>query len=270
MQNKQDRIVCWFSCGAASAVATKLAIQDNAGRLPLVVAYTEIMQEHPDNARFLAECQEWFGQPIQVLRNEQYGGDIYEVFSRTRYLVGPKGAACTRLLKKGVRYTFERPGDLQVFGFTAEEQDRYEDFCDNNATVNVAAPLIDHALTKADCLGVLAKAGIEIPAMYKLGYKNNNCIGCVKGGAGYWNKIRIDFPEVFERMAKVEEELGRTVIRLVDRYEIIDGKKKAIKKNVPLRNLDPNAGRHDEEADISCGVICNGVADRILFRDSAS
>lgn len=35
--------------------------------------------------------------------------------------------------------------------------------------------------------------------MYDLGYANNNCIGCVKGGIGYWNKIRIDFPEESDR-----------------------------------------------------------------------
>ncbi len=37
--------------------------------------------------------------------------------------------------------------------------------------------------------------------MYDLGYPNNNCIGCVKGGMGYWNKIRKDFPEVFQKRA---------------------------------------------------------------------
>jgi hypothetical protein len=258
MNADPTRIVCWFSCGAASAVAAKLAIQDNAGRLPLVVAYTEVMQEHPDNRRFLAECEKWFGVPITVLRNERYGGDIYEVFLRTRYLVGPSGAACTRLLKKGVRNKFERPGDRQVFGFTAEEQQRYEDFQDDNAAVDVAVPLIEHKLSKQDCLGVLARGGIEIPAMYKLGYKNNNCIGCVKGGAGYWNKIRVDFPEVFEKMAQVEEELGRTI-----NVTRVGGER----KRITLRQLDPAAGRYEDEADISCGVVCNGIADRIFISD---
>jgi hypothetical protein len=58
---------------------------------------------------------------------------------------------------------------------------------------------------------MLWKAGIEIPAMYKMGYNNNNCIGCVKGGMGYWNKIRKDFPEVFNRMAVIEREVGCNV-----------------------------------------------------------
>ncbi len=55
---------------------------------------------------------------------------------------------------------------------------------------------------------MIERAGIELPAMYKLGYRNNNCIGCPKGGMGYWNKIRVDFPEVFERMAALQRELG--------------------------------------------------------------
>jgi hypothetical protein len=255
-----DRIVCWFSCGAASAVATKLAIQDNAGRLPLVVAYTEVRQEHPDNARFLKDCERWFGQPIEVLRNDQYGADIYEVFLRTRYLVGPTGAACTRLLKKGVRNTFERPGDRQVFGFTAEEQQRFEDFQENNPGVDVDVPLIRHGIGKRDCLALLAGAGIDLPTMYKLGYRNNNCIGCVKGGAGYWNKIRRDFPDVFEKMAQVEEHLGRTI-----NVTRIGGER----KRITLRELDPTAGRYDEEPDISCGVVCNGISDRIFANDLA-
>ena len=42
--------------------------------------------------------------------------------------------------------------------------------------------------------------------MYDMGYPNNNCIGCVKGGMGYWNHIRKDFPEVFDSRAKLERE----------------------------------------------------------------
>ncbi len=248
-----QRIVCWFSCGAASAVATKLTIAENqrGENLPLVIAYTEIEEEHPDNRRFLAECQDWFGQEIQVLRNDQYDASIYEVFRRTRYLKGPSGAACTRLLKKEVRSQFERPNDRQVFGYTIEEQHRVDRFIDANNHVDLVTPLIDKGLSKQDCLAMLANAGIELPAMYKLGYKNNNCIGCVKGEAGYWNKIRVDFPEVFERMAQVEESLGRTVCKI---ERTIDGKKTL--ERIPLRELSPDAGNYEAEADISCGIFC--------------
>lgn len=40
------RTISWFSCGAASAVATKLAIAEGG---PVTIAYCEIEEEYPDN-----------------------------------------------------------------------------------------------------------------------------------------------------------------------------------------------------------------------------
>lgn len=237
------RIVCWFSCGAASAVATKLMIAENAGLLPLVIAYTEVAEEHPDNRRFLADCEKWFGHPITILRNEKYSGSIYEVFRMERFLVGPSGAACTRLLKRGMRASFEQQDDIQVFGYTAEEEDRASGFFERNPSINGRSPLIERGLVKADCLAMIEDAGIDIPAMYKLGYRNNNCIGCVKGGAGYWNKIRRDFPDTFSRMAKVERDLERTIIR-------VNG------AGVYLDELPVDMGVHQDEPDIECSIFC--------------
>lgn len=31
---------------------------------------------------------------------------------------------------------------------------------------------------------MVLRAGIELPLMYRMGYDNANCIGCVKGGEG--------------------------------------------------------------------------------------
>ena len=104
-----------------------------------------------------------------------------------------------------MRKAFELPNDRQIFGYTAEEQDRVDRFIDANNDVNLWSILIDKGLNKSDCLAMIDRAGIELPAMYSLGYQNNNCIGCVKGGLGYWNKIRNDFPEQFNQMAEIEK-----------------------------------------------------------------
>jgi hypothetical protein len=82
------------------------------------------------------------------------------------------------------------------------------------------------------------KSGIALPEMYLFGYNNNNCIGCVKGGAGYWNKIRRDFPEQFNRMAKLERAIGSTCI-----------------KGTYLDELNPKAGRH-KDMEITCDFTC--------------
>ena len=137
------RTVCWFSCGAASAVATKIALKEATGEV--VIAYTEVKEEHPDNKRFLAECEEWFGQKIEILGNDFYDRSIYRVFEKN-YIRTPKGAPCTRALKKQIRERFEKPTDRQVFGYTAEEQARLDRFIDANADVNIWTPLIDKGL----------------------------------------------------------------------------------------------------------------------------
>lgn len=241
-----SRIVCWFSCGAASAVATKLAIAEQkkwAIEWPLVIAYTEVQEEHPDSRRFLKDCQEWFGQEIVILRNDKYNASINEVFRRERFLVGPSGAACTRLLKKDLRKDFERFGDRQVFGYTAEEEARVDRFVDANSYADIWPILVEKGLTKEDCLAIVSNAGIRLPEMYQLGYKNNNCIGCVKGGAGYWNKIRIDFPAVFAQRAHTERLLGRTICKVGE-------------KRVFLDELPPDVGHYPSEPDIQCGIFC--------------
>lgn len=232
------RILCWFSCGAASAVATKLAIADNNGKLPLEIVYTEVKEEHSDNKRFLSDCQKWFGQEIKIIGNDKYERSIYKTFEKSAMNI--KGASpCTQKLKKEVRLKYEKPDDIHVFGYTIEEQDRYDRFLDAN-NIKTLVPLIDRGLGKIDCLAMLKSSSIELPEMYKLGYANNNCIGCVKGGKGYWNKIKIDFPEQFERMAKLERFKGQTVL-----------------KDVYLDELPPNAGNYPQEPDIQCGIFCH-------------
>ena len=238
-----SRIVCWFSCGAASAVATKLAISNKPKDSELVVVYTHVEEEHPDNMRFMKDCERWFGQEIQVLKNEKYNGSISEVFSREKYMCGIMGAPCTRLLKREVRQKFQQPDDIHVFGYTMEEQHRVDRFIDANNDTEIWAILIEKGLTKKDCLAMIERAGIEIPEMYKLGYRNNNCIGCVKGGAGYWNKIRNDFPDVFKLRCEQSRKLGARLIKLKG-------------KRIFLDELPTYAGNYPKEKAIECGFLC--------------
>lgn len=237
------RILCWFSCGATSAVATKL-ICSKPQRYDVVIAYTQVKEEHHDNIRLLKDCEGWFGQDIEILRNEKYGASIYEVFQRERYLAGPYGAPCTKHLKRKVREDFQRQGDIHVLGFSVEEKERADEFMDRNHKLTCWFPLIERNLTKADCLAIVQDAGIELPAMYRLGYEHNNCVGCVKGGAGYWNKIRADFPAVFQRMAETERYIGASLIR-------VDG------VSVYLDTLAPTVGRGQREPDIDCSIFCH-------------
>ncbi|WP_122586677.1 hypothetical protein [Pseudomonas viridiflava] len=202
------RIVCQFSCGAASAVATKLALADYGATHDVQILNAYLANEHADNRRFLADCEAWFEQPVTVLREEKYGADIIQVFRRERFMKNRYGAACTKLLKRRLLDTWKLPGDVMVFGYTAEEADRLEDFRERNSDRPVIAPLIERGLGKEDCKAMIQRAGIELPVMYRMGYDNANCIGCVKGGEGYYRAIRQDFPHQFEELCKIQDELG--------------------------------------------------------------
>ncbi len=242
-----SRILCWFSCGAASAVATKQTLKDNPSREVLIVCCDTRPSEHPDNYRFSAECEKWFGQPIIYLRNADYD-TINDVFERERYMSGIKGARCTTELKKIPRLRFAQPDDVNVFGFTFDEMKRVRGFRMRNPELFLKFPLVDHAITKQDCYEELRRAGIELPAMYKLGFDNNNCPGCVKASSPwYWDMVRANFPEVFARRCVQSRALG---VRLVEIHH---------HDRIFLDELPAGPFRkRKKKENLSCGPECGG------------
>lgn len=243
------RYLVWFSCGAASAVAAKLACQHYGADNPeLEVLYCDTLKfEHPDNPRFLSDIAAWIGKPIKLLRSTEFE-DVDDVFRKVRFVAGIGGAACTKHLKRNVRKAYQLPGDTHIFGLTADEEDRISEFTGRNGATECNWILMEAGITKQDCYRIISEAGIELPAMYALGYNNNNCIGCVKGGMGYWNKIRRDFPERFAQVAALTRHLGA---RLLKRE--VGG--------VPVRcfldELQEDWGHPmKDEPRFECGVIC--------------
>jgi hypothetical protein len=244
-----SRIVCQFSCGAASAVATKLALAQYGNTHDVQIINAFLKEEHKDNRRFAEDCQAWFGKPITTLRDEKFGASIIQVFRRKQYIKGPKFAPCSYELKRKVLDAWKQPGDIMVFGYTAEESDRLEDFRERNPERQVIAPLIDAGLTKDDCKAMVSRAGIILPVMYLLGYDNANCIGCVRGGEGYWRAIREDFPDYFEAICLIQDEIGEGSWFL--RYR--SGPKKD--QRFPLRDL-PGGEPRRNEALPACSFFC--------------
>ena len=244
---EENRTLVWFSAGAASAVAAKITLAEVKSEI--VIAYTDPGSEHPDNKRFIDECEEWFDHKVVRLKSDIYE-DTWAVWEKRRFIVSAFGAPCTTELKKRVRYGFERPTDRQVFGYTSEEVHRADRFREQNPGVDLVTPLINHGLTKSDCLAMIDRAGIELPAMYRLGYSNNNCIGCPKGGMAYWNKIRRDFPDTFDRMANLERDIGASVLRSKG-------------ESIFLDELDPSRGGHiSDEPSFECSLLCT-IAEEV-------
>jgi 3'-phosphoadenosine 5'-phosphosulfate sulfotransferase (PAPS reductase)/FAD synthetase len=240
-----SRRVVNFSCGAASAVAAKLTLSKDPAA---VVVNVFVAEEHEDNRRFLRDVEAWIGAPVVVLRDEKYGASAYEVMRQKRFTKSQHGAPCAKAVKRDVLDGFAQVDDIVVLGFTAEEKCRVTEFAKTHPLAEF--PVYEAGITKADCFALIQRAGIQLPAMYRMGYNNANCIGCVKGGAGYWNKIREDFPARFEEMCRLEESIGDGAYLMRDR---------ATRARIPLRQLDPRAGRHNAVLP-DCGLVCETVS----------
>ena len=182
------RVLAWFSCGAASAVAAKMAIEKHGDAVDVLYCDT-MADEHPDQQRFFDDAQEWLGVPIIRLKTEGY----------------------------------DSVDDVHVFGLTADEPGRIARFEQANHDMKLEWPLQDHNYTKAKCLARLVQEKIELPAMYSLGFRNNNCLGCVKSTSGfYWNAIRRNFPATFQKRCEQSRELGVRLVRYKNERIFLD------------------------------------------------
>lgn len=246
-------VISWWSGGITSAVACRLALEkyDN-----VKLIYIETGSHHEDTLRFKKDCEKWYGQEIETLQSEKYE-NVIDVVISTKYVNGSGGARCTKELKKEVRFKWERNNiyESQVWGyeFEAKEINRAIRTQEQYPYTNPLFPLIENKLSKKECAGIVTGAGIELPMMYKLGYNNNNCIGCVKGGAGYWNKIRVDFPKVFEAMAQAEREVGASCLK---KQIGLDENDEPIYDKIFLDTLNPKAGRKTDLVLPECGLFC--------------
>ena len=230
--------VCWLSAGVSSAIAGYL-MRDKIDKY----IYIDIDDQHSDSMRFIIDFEKLVGKEVEILKSP-YGNVENAVRACGLFGIVHTGfAPCTAWLKKRVRKEWEyehKDYELTyVWGFDIDEKNRAERLKNTMIEFNHLFPLIEHHLSKRDAHGMLAILGLKRPLMYDLGYNNNNCIGYVKGGMGYWNKIRVDFPDVFEKRAKLERELNNKIL-----------------KECFLDELEPTRGRMSEEIMEDCSIFC--------------
>ena len=250
------RFVCNFSCGAASAVATKITLAEQQDVL-IVNAY--IVEEDEDNRRFAADCERWFEHPITILRDEKYGASTLEVWRQKQYIKGRNGAPCSKALKRDVLAGSSMPlmGDVTVIGYTVEEEDRAERLQDLYPQERFSFILIEKGLTKKDCLAMVDRAGILLPLTYRLGFDNGNCIGCPKGGINYWQHVRHHFPQRFVQIGNLQQEIGPGSYFLQFR----SGPRKG--ERMSLAELPEGRGNMADEPNFSCSHLCE-IAERSI------
>jgi hypothetical protein len=247
MVKSNDKIAVWFSCGAASAVALMKTLEQYGDTCDVRGVYNPVVEEDADNLRFLKDVEKWLGVTVEFARNPKYPtASAVGVWAKRRFMSGPQGAPCTLELKKKAREHWEDTNnpDWHVLGFTVDEKRRQERFMLGERS-NTLPILIDNNLTKEDCFRIVTDAGIELPRIYKQGYPNANCIGCVKASSPtYWNHVRKHHPKQFEERAVQSREIGARLVRVKGERIFLD-------------ELGPNAmGRPMKHTAIDCGIFC--------------
>lgn len=247
MIRNDDVIAVWFSCGAASAVAAKMTLDKYSSIARVRILNNPVVEEDADNRRFLLDVQAWLGVKIETVAARRYPlQSARDVWEQRSFMSGPKGAPCTIELKKRARQDWEAENraDWHVLGFTADEKTRHDRFVLTERS-NVLPVLIDQGVTKNDCYTILQDAGLTLPRVYRMGYPNANCIGCVKATSPtYWNHVRQQHPDVFQDRAEQSRRLGARLVRVDNRRVFLD-------------ELDPAAkGRSMKSMDIDCGIFC--------------
>jgi 3'-phosphoadenosine 5'-phosphosulfate sulfotransferase (PAPS reductase)/FAD synthetase len=228
--NKDYPVIAWWSGGVTSAITCKLCI-DIYGKDNVRIIFIDTDNEDIDTYRFKNDCEKFYNKNIEVITG--LGGEyksIKDVWYKYKSLNVANGAVCSGTLKRDVRKKWQKDNKYkaQAFGFEMDEIKRAKGMTLNYPEVKPIFPLLMYGLTKKDCIEMLQDYGLEVPRMYKLGFHNNNCFGksdtsyggCVQGGIGYWQKLKKDYPQKFEEMAKIEHELtdlkGKPVTMLKD------------------------------------------------------
>lgn len=206
--SKENPVIAWWSGGADSAIVCWLCLIW-FGKQNVRVVFIDTRNEDDDTYRFKDDCEKWWGVRIETICTEDWD-TIEEIWDCYLSLNVATGAICSTELKRVVRQNFQMKNTFsyQAFGYDAEakEIERAREMKRNYPDSRPIFPLIYELISKGAAIKLLQKHGILPPVSYRMGYTNNNCLktGCVKGGIGYWQKFRIDFPDRFDAMADRE------------------------------------------------------------------
>lgn len=217
------RTLIWWSTGAASYAAAKLALRSWPDA---ILCRCETGNEDEDNYRFERDVTRRLNREITLLQSSEYQ-DVWDVWTRRKYMAGPHGAPCIGEMKIAPRLEFQSPTDRHVFGYTADAEDvkRFKNLRANFFELDVHAPLIEAGITKAGTLAIVEQDGLKLPRSYAMGFPCANCLqtGCSKATSpDYWSLFRHHFPDRFARTAALSRELGARLTRIKGERVFID------------------------------------------------
>lgn len=175
---------------------------------------------NPEWRAFLAQLREDTVKAIPEMTWLVEGRDPWEVFRDERFLGNSRVDPCSKILKRKALDAWrnancDKDADVFTLGIGSDEKHRYDDGLGGGMGPRMRAigwqyeaPLIGTFEGELGPLYFLAKAGIERPRLYRLGYTHNNCGGmCCKAGQAHYQNRRRVHPDRYAYDAMMEQKL---------------------------------------------------------------
>lgn len=204
------KIVVGYSGGVTSAYCLKLAL-DMFPRNEVVALFHDTKTEDKDTYRFLKAVAKHFKFPITERSD---GRSVVELERDEGILASNVAAFCSRILKLEQREKYfdelKKQGidDITlVLGFHANEWKRIQNHTmrAEKEGYKVRFLLAEKRISKQFCADYFrVTLGIPLPRMYEWS-DHANCVGCRRGGAGYWKAVLANAPDAFAEVVKQEK-----------------------------------------------------------------
>jgi hypothetical protein len=232
--------VVMLSGGLSSWVAARRVKEKMRDRDTLVLLFADTLIEDADLYRFLDDVARDIGVPITRIAD---GRTPWEVFRDKRFLGNSRVDPCSKVLKRDLirRWLTNNCDPAQTIVYTGIgwwEEQRQSRLVERNVELGwrYEAPLCEPPfITHPMMIEMAQEAGIEVPRLYKLGFKHNNCGGgCVKAGIGQFAHLYRTLPHVFDEW---EREEIRLRVMLGKNVSILTDRRNGERKPLPLYQL---------------------------------
>jgi len=205
--------------GGIGSWATAKRVVDKYGPENVILLFSDVkgdtdnphIGEDEDTYRFIDQAAKQLGAELIKVVD---GRNIWEVFKDQRFLGNSRVAPCSHHLKQkpAKKWIHENttPGDAVIYvGIDWTETHRLAAVQRGYAPWLVDAPLTQEPyLTKEQLIEWASSEGLDIPKLYKLGFKHNNCGGgCVRAGQAQFKHLLDTMPDRYAVWEEQEEKM---------------------------------------------------------------
>lgn len=185
--------------GGVNSVALLLYILEHGKPLDEVI-FADTGAELPETYDYSTLVQDFlrkYDVPFRIVKSK--GDDLYERCSRRKVIPSQLWRWCTRDLKIRPIYAYYRSLKTHVnqyLGISYEERDRYRD--SGVSYVSNIYPLIEDSITRDKCVGLINKAGLELPV-------RSGCFFCPFNSVSRWVEIYKKHSNLYYKAMALEE-----------------------------------------------------------------